>query len=106
MKVNRAYKYELDPNRGQLILLAKHAGTARFAYNWGLARKKEVVERLRETGIKEKVPTAIDLDREINVLKRTDFLWMYEGKALQKPGYRVQELLERQKVLPPNGVCP
>lgn len=72
MKTNRAFKYELDPNMGQLALLAKHAGTARFAYNWGLARKKDTLEK------KEKVPTAVDLHRELNTLKKTDFPWMYE----------------------------
>ncbi|WP_242868845.1 helix-turn-helix domain-containing protein, partial [Desulfotomaculum copahuensis] len=39
VKINRAYRYELKPNVAQRILLAKHAGTARFAYNWGLARR-------------------------------------------------------------------
>ncbi|MEX1385147.1 helix-turn-helix domain-containing protein [Hydrogenibacillus schlegelii] len=38
MKIHRAYRYELDPNTEQRILLAKHAGAARFAYNRGLAR--------------------------------------------------------------------
>ncbi|WP_273000556.1 helix-turn-helix domain-containing protein, partial [Hydrogenibacillus schlegelii] len=41
MKIHRAYRYELDPNKEQRILLAKHAGAARFSYNWGLARWKE-----------------------------------------------------------------
>jgi len=58
MKTNRAFKYELDPNRGQLALLAKHAGTARFAYNRGLARKKEVMEYVKEAGTKERVLSA------------------------------------------------
>ncbi|RKQ83495.1 helix-turn-helix domain-containing protein, partial [Brockia lithotrophica] len=26
MKIHRAYRYELDPNQEQRILLAKHAG--------------------------------------------------------------------------------
>jgi len=39
MKINRAYKTELDPNKKQLEALKKHAGTARFAFNWGLARR-------------------------------------------------------------------
>ncbi|MBE3563808.1 MAG: helix-turn-helix domain-containing protein, partial [Hydrogenibacillus schlegelii] len=26
MKIHRAYQYELDPNKEQRILLAKHAG--------------------------------------------------------------------------------
>jgi len=72
MIVLRAYKTELDLNNKQRTLCAKHAGTARFAYNWGLARKIETFK----SG--QKVPTAIDLHRELNALKKTDFPWMYE----------------------------
>ncbi|TEB05671.1 Helix-turn-helix domain protein [Pelotomaculum schinkii] len=39
MIINRAYRYELKPNVRERILMAKHAGCARFAYNWGLARR-------------------------------------------------------------------
>ncbi|GAH37253.1 unnamed protein product, partial [marine sediment metagenome] len=35
MLIRRAYKYELDPNNHQKTKLFQHAGTARFAYNWG-----------------------------------------------------------------------
>ena len=45
MLINRAYRYELDPNREQRILLAKHAGASRFAYNWGLARRISLWEQ-------------------------------------------------------------
>ena len=45
MQRNRAYRYELKPNAGQQILLAKHAGAARFAYNWGLALRIELYEK-------------------------------------------------------------
>lgn len=37
MLTHQAYRYELKPNNKQRTLLAKHAGAARFAYNWGLA---------------------------------------------------------------------
>src|SRR5438876_7698667 len=70
--VVRGYKTELDPNNAQRTAFMKHAGTARFAYNWGLARSQEVY---RVTG---KRPTAIELHRELNQLKQTDFPWMYE----------------------------
>ena len=72
MKINRAYRYELDPNREQQILLAKHAGVARFAYNWGLARR---IELYQQTG---KSTNAIEQHRELNRLKKTQFPWMYE----------------------------
>lgn len=72
MKIHRAYRYELDPNAQQRILLAKHAGAARFAYNWGLARWKEIYEK------EGRSTSAIKLHRELNRLKKTAFPWMYE----------------------------
>jgi len=72
MIILRAYKTELDLNNKQRTLCAKHAGTARFAYNWGLARKIETFKS------EQTVPTAINLHRELNALKKTDFPWMYE----------------------------
>ncbi|HEX6683583.1 MAG TPA: IS607 family element RNA-guided endonuclease TnpB [Candidatus Limnocylindrales bacterium] len=38
--VNQAYRYALDPTPGQERGLARHAGAARFAFNWGLALVK------------------------------------------------------------------
>ena len=40
--VSRAHKIKLKPNKAQLIQLAKTAGTARYAYNWGLAKWDEL----------------------------------------------------------------
>lgn len=39
--INRAYKTELDPNNAQRTLLIKHAGAARFTWNWALNRRAE-----------------------------------------------------------------
>jgi putative transposase len=72
MKINRAYKTELDPNRAQLLSLKKHAGAARFAFNWGLARR---IEEYKKTG---KSPNAIEQHKQLNALKETEFPWMYE----------------------------
>ena len=72
MKILRAYKTELDLNNIQKTACARHAGAGRWAYNWGLARK---VEAYRNG---EKVPSAIDLHRELNVLKQGELSWMYE----------------------------
>ncbi|MFZ6026900.1 MAG: helix-turn-helix domain-containing protein [Chloroflexota bacterium] len=41
MKVLRAFKTELALNNVQKSACMRHAGATRFAYNWGLARKKE-----------------------------------------------------------------
>ena len=72
MNVVRGYKTELDLNNEQRTACLKHAGAARFAYNWGLARSQEIY---RTTG---KRPTAIDLHKQLNAVKPTDFPWMYE----------------------------
>ena len=72
MQIVRGYKTELDLNDRQRTACAKHAGAARYAYNWGLQRKVEAYEA---TG---KSPTAIDLHRELNALKKTELGWMYE----------------------------
>ncbi|WP_218032142.1 helix-turn-helix domain-containing protein [Dictyobacter kobayashii] len=38
MKVIRGYKTELDLNNTQKTACLKHAGAARWTYNWGLHR--------------------------------------------------------------------
>ena len=43
--IQRAHTIKLKPNNAQAILLSKTAGTARFAYNWGLAKWKELYEK-------------------------------------------------------------
>lgn len=79
MIINRAYKTELKPNNKQRTLFLKNAGTARFAYNWGLQRKKEVYQMNQLPILHIKNPTAIDLHRELNKLKKTKFQWMYKA---------------------------
>lgn len=72
MKVVRGYKTELDLTNEQRTACFKHAGAARFTYNWGLARKQAAYKA------GEKSPSAIDLHRELNTLKQTDYPWMYD----------------------------
>ncbi len=67
-----AYKTELALNNQQITACRKHAGAARWAYNWGLTRKQEAY---RATG---KSPSAMELHRELNTLKHTSVPWMYE----------------------------
>jgi len=75
VKVNQAFKYELKPNNKQRGLFIKGCGVARFVYNWGLARRKELY-RTREG--KERFTSAITQHRELNALKKTEFPWMYD----------------------------
>jgi putative transposase len=69
--LQRAYTTELELNNQQTTACRRHAGAARFAYNWGLARKQEAYQA---TG---KAPTATDLHRELNARKQTELPWMY-----------------------------
>ncbi|WP_236031629.1 RNA-guided endonuclease InsQ/TnpB family protein [Ktedonospora formicarum] len=69
-KMVRGYRGELDLNNVQKTLCRKHAGAARWAYNYGLRRKQEAYKAGQKT------PTAIDLHREINALKPSE-PWMY-----------------------------
>ena len=72
MKVIRGYKTELDLNNTQMTACLKHAGAARYAYNWGLFRYQEEYKAGRKT------PNAQSLHKELNALKQTDVPWMYE----------------------------
>jgi putative transposase len=68
--LQRAYKTELDLNNEQLTACRQHAGAARWAYNWGLARKQEASHATSTS------PSAIDLHRELTALKQTDVPWL------------------------------
>ncbi len=72
MLIQRSYKTELDPNNAQRTLFAKHAGTARFVYNWGLAK------RIGEYKLTGKSSSGIDQHKQLNALKESEFPWMYE----------------------------
>lgn len=44
MITRQAYRFELDPTNAQLTDLARHAGAARYAFNWGLAERKRMLD--------------------------------------------------------------
>ena len=70
-EIIRAYKTELKLNNKQVTYCTEHINAARFAWNWGLARRIEAYKEHGET------LNAISLHRELNTLKKTDFAWMY-----------------------------
>jgi putative transposase len=73
VRIHRGYRYELDPNNRQRTLLAKHAGCARFAYNWGLKQRIKLFYSKRP-----RFTNAIQQYRELIQLKRTQFIWLFE----------------------------
>jgi putative transposase len=83
MQVVRGYKTELDLNNEQKTACLKHAGAARYAYNWGLSRYQQEYKAGRKT------PSAKSLHKELNALKQTDLPWMYEvSKAAPQEALR------------------
>ncbi len=76
----RGYKTELDLNNHQRTTCLRHAGVARWAYNFGLARKQEALAARKAAADPKsvKIPTAIDLHNEIIALKQGDKPWLKE----------------------------
>ena len=72
MLIQRAYKTALHLNNQERTLLTGCAGTARFAYNWGLRQKIDAYEA---TG---KSPNYYELHRQLNRLKHNELAWMYD----------------------------
>jgi len=69
----RAHKIRLYPNNKQATYFAKACGVARFAYNWALARSKELYEQDNTYRFNEAA-----LRRELNAIKAEQFPWMLE----------------------------
>lgn len=72
-----AHKIALDPNAAQRVYFARAAGTARFAWNWGLRRWREEYA-LRCEYCCGPFPSEVSLRRELNALKRESFPWMFD----------------------------
>lgn len=69
--MNLAHKIRLVPKKNEIEYLKKSCGTARFVYNWALAKWKEDHKE-------EKKLTALKLKKEFNQIKREEYPWVYE----------------------------
>ena len=73
------FKTELNPNNTQRTLLAKSAGVARYAYNWGLQILITSLEHNKtQPENKIKLPTAIDLNKRFTAEVKSEKPWTYE----------------------------
>jgi len=69
------FKTEHKLNNRQRTRLARHAGTARHAWNWGLGLTKQILDNNRENPEdKIKFPTAIDLHKWLVALTQDNDL--------------------------------
>jgi putative transposase len=85
VKVIQAYRFALDPSPAQERKLRSHAGAARFAWNWGLARCQE---RYVAEG---RWYSAIDLHKLWNAQKKTDpalSWWAENSKCAYQESFR------------------
>ncbi|CAH0274207.1 hypothetical protein SRABI118_03577 [Massilia sp. Bi118] len=72
-----AHQIALDPNDRQATYLARAAGTARFAHNWGLAEWQRQYAA-HEADPSQPRPSQLSLRRQLNAIKREAFPWMLE----------------------------
>ncbi|MDJ0737686.1 MAG: RNA-guided endonuclease TnpB family protein [Nostocaceae cyanobacterium] len=88
------FKTQLILNNKQRTLIAKHAGTARDAFNWGLALTKEILDH-NKNNLKDKIkfPTAIELHKWLVAIRKVDKPWYYEVSKCA-PQYALRQLRE------------
>jgi putative transposase len=85
VKVRQAYRFALDPTPAQERMLRSHAGAARFAWNWGLARCKE------RYAAERRWYSATDLHRLWNAAKKADpalAWWGENSKCVYQERFR------------------
>ncbi len=77
MLVHRAHKIKLDLSKEQVKYFACSAGVARFAYNWTLRTYQEQYKEFKNSS-RLISPTVIDLRKEFNSKKKTEFSFVTE----------------------------
>jgi putative transposase len=77
VSTHRAHLIKLKPTAGQAEALARAAGTARFAYNWGLSKWQELYAA-HQADPEQPKPSEFAVRRLINATKREEFPWMLE----------------------------
>ncbi len=86
------FKTELHPNNQQKTLLAKHAGVARHAWNWGLWLTRNILNHnSNNPDSKLKFPTAIDLHKLLVAMVKPNNCWYYEVSKTA-PQYALRHL--------------
>ncbi len=91
------FKTELKLNNRQKILLAKHAGVARHAWNWGNRLCLDILENNKNNPEEQiKFPTAIDLHKWLVALVKSENQWYYEVSK-SAPQYALRHLASAWK---------
>ncbi len=87
------FRTELKLNNVQRTQLSKHAGTARHAYNWGLALCKSILDHNTTANPEDrmKFPSAIDLHKWLVALIKPENPW-YKDVSKCAPQYALRDL--------------
>ena len=86
------FKTELKLNNQQRTMLAKHAGIARHAWNWGLGLTKQILNHNQiNPENKIKFPSAIDLHKWLVALVKPENPWYYESSKCA-PQFALRQL--------------
>ena len=91
-----SHKIRLAPNNRQASFFDRCAGTARFTWNLGLARWRELYEAGEKTGWRK-------INAEVNARKKDDLAWLYElpcevtNNAMRDLGKSFQNFFRRVK---------
>jgi putative transposase len=73
------FKTELKLNNQQRTAIVKHCGVARHAWNWGLGLTKQILDHNKlNPDSKIKFPSAIDLQKWLVALVKSEHEWYYE----------------------------
>jgi putative transposase len=80
------HKIEIKPTKDQETQLEKACGCARFAYNWGLNKWKQMYDDWKKNNTLQK-PNANLIKKEFNSIKESQFPWIYDSPkdANQQP---------------------
>ncbi|MGK7952773.1 MAG: RNA-guided endonuclease InsQ/TnpB family protein [Xenococcaceae cyanobacterium] len=86
------FKTELKLNNKQRTILAKHAGVARHAYNWGLGLTLQILDHNKDNPEEKiKFPSAIDLHKWLVSMVKPQYPWYYESSKCA-PQYALRHL--------------
>jgi putative transposase len=90
-RVRQMLRFALDPTVAQRSDLARHAGTARYAYKWGPDRVKAAMNAHQAGIIDAKIPSARSLHRVWNNRKRSPEgipWWVEVSKCAPQEAFR------------------
>lgn len=79
-KINKSYRFRLDPNEAQIELLAKHFGCSRYVYNFFLNQRKE---QYKLTGKSDNYYEQAKIITEMKKQEETEWLKEVNSQTLQ-----------------------